>query len=201
MRCQFNISRLFLSLFLSFSFSQSHAAFTAGTQVIFEGELVPIESIKTGNYVLGQHETNGKVWTYPVASTFSENVDELVVLTIGDEILETVAGQRFLTQEDKWTKAEDLQVGDRLIGDNQKSIVVKKVGRKTIKKDVYIFEVEKAHTFFVGRQRILAHNAGDEVKCCPYCMADNDNIMWAEVEKKKRDLIKLNFGKITIVHI
>jgi hypothetical protein len=66
--------------------------------------------------------------------------------------------QVFYCVEYKWVFAKDLCVGDKLVGwsNTLHKVVYKEVLRSP--HNVYTFEVENTHTFFIGKQGILTHN-------------------------------------------
>ena len=62
---------------------------------------------------------------------------------------------------ENWVSAESLKYGDRvLLFDGTYGIIQSvKVNRLATSEITYNFEVEDFHTYFVGEQRVLVHNA------------------------------------------
>lgn len=150
--------RIFLILILLFSFtSPSFAFFPRGTTVLSGGKPVPIEAMSKGQYVRAMHQNTGELGIYPITETFTETVKELVMLTVGKEVIEATPDQLFLTKRN-WVEAGKLHVGDRLINDRGEWIPVRKIKLKKEESTVYHFKVDDAHTFFVGKGKILVHN-------------------------------------------
>ncbi|MGI0015288.1 MAG: Hint domain-containing protein, partial [Nitrososphaera sp.] len=88
------------------------------------------------------------------------HTDPFIVLLILDgETIETTLDHPFYTAERNWVGAGDLAVGEHVRrADGEYGVVraVEIVGRT---QRMYNLTVDEAHTFFVGAQRWLVHNA------------------------------------------
>ena len=96
-----------------------------------------------------------------VLETYVRQVDKLVHLTInGEEILTTV-DHPFYVQNRGFINAGNLLVGDTLISVNGKDLVIEKFFIEETEEpvDVYNFQVEDYHTYFVGECAVWVHNA------------------------------------------
>ena len=62
---------------------------------------------------------------------------------------------------EKWVSACDLEKGDKVLLSDGKYGIVKEVKTKECKEYItYNFEVEDYHTYYVGKNSVLVHNAG-----------------------------------------
>ena len=92
--------------------------------------------------------------------TFVSETEELVRVTVrGEEILCT-PGHPFYSPVKGWTEACRLRAGDILVLVNGEYVVVEQVQHELLEApiQVYNFEVEDFHTYFVSEAAILVHN-------------------------------------------
>lgn len=151
------ISKLILYSFLIFGINQSFASFTKGTMVIYKNYPTLIESIQSGNSILGQHEKTGEVGAFPVANTLTGKSQDIVVITIGDSITQATPDQPFKRANGDWVDAGKLQRGDELISLDGIAII-DSIEKKSGNWEINTFEVLGAHTYFAGTENLLAHN-------------------------------------------
>ena len=70
----------------------------------------------------------------------------------------------YITLGEKWVSACDLEKGDKVLLSEGKYGIVKEVKTKECKEYItYNFEVEDYHTYYVGKNSVLVHNAGCKV--------------------------------------
>ena len=110
-------------------------------------------------------------YSYLIIDVISHVDSEIILLTIDGETLETTAEHPFYVMEaapwlhigqvaGRWVDAGELELGgdvrriDGSTGDVESVVVV------PVQQWMYNLTVETAHTFFVGQQRWLVHNAG-----------------------------------------
>jgi len=74
------------------------------------------------------------------------------------EVIETTAIHPFYTEEG-WKDASELEEGDKILTKEKEKIEIKKVEYNYEPKKVFNFEVANFHTYFIGLQKILVHNA------------------------------------------
>ncbi len=60
----------------------------------------------------------------------------------------------------RWVEAEDLQIGQPLYRGDLGTIAIAKITRETRVETVYNLTVAKSHTYYVGVDKVLVHNAG-----------------------------------------
>ena len=96
----------------------------------------------------------------------------------GEEILCT-PGHPFYSPVKGWTEACRLRAGDILVLVNGEYVVVEQVQHELLEApiQVYNFEVEDFHTYFVSEAAILVHNkCGDFKKANPQQVEQSNNL-------------------------
>ena len=164
----YNGFQMGVSMLSSFSgaASQNMACFIAGTMVLTATGLVAIEKLSAGDVVISTNpdtlETAGKT----VLETYVRKVDKLVHLTINGEEIVTTDNHPFYVQGRGFINAGNLLVGDKLISVNGEDLFVEKHRVEEFDEpvDVYNFQVEDYHTYFVGESAVWVHNNN---KACP----------------------------------
>ena len=138
--------------------------FVAGTFIMTMNGLKAIEGIKAGDMVYSADEKDPtKRGFRPVLETYIRETEKLVHLIVGGrEIISTydhpfyVNGQGFVT-------AVNLCIGSELLDAEGKILRVEGIYREELQdgdtRTVYNFRVEDFHTYFVGENEVLAHNA------------------------------------------
>ncbi len=134
------------------------ACFPAGTKVAVKEGYKNIEEVAVGDEVWAWDEDLYKNELRTVISTMENEVDATIELTIGDEIVETTAEHPFYTRKG-WKEAADLIIGDEIKTRAENWEYIISVNFLYHKKQVYNFEVEKAHTYFVSSKELLVHNS------------------------------------------
>ena len=142
-------------------------SFVAGTLVrLADGNAVPIESLTTGDRVLGRDPTTGEVTEEVViAPIWSSGTKHLVRLAF-DGQTETVlatANHPFWVQSSGWVDAIDLRVGDLAVGSDGQTHPVVGVDDLGGLDDTAVFNLHTSgtHTYFVavGDDEYLVHNS------------------------------------------
>ncbi|MGW4730353.1 polymorphic toxin-type HINT domain-containing protein [Streptomyces shenzhenensis] len=133
--------------------------FPAGTRIATEHGNKPIEQIRPGDRVWTQDPTTGERRLRAVAGVMHRTADALVSVDIGGETLRATTEHPFWVQGKGWTGAEALRPGDRLNTLDGKGERVESVTTSRGPAQVFNFEVEDDHTYFVGAAKVLVHNA------------------------------------------
>ena len=96
-----------------------------------------------------------------VLETYVRQVEKLVHLTINGEEIVTTDNHPFYVQGRGFINAGSLLVGDKLISVNGEDLFVEKHRVEELDEpvDVYNFQVEDYHTYFVGDCAVWVHNA------------------------------------------
>ena len=83
----------------------------------------------------------------------------------GKEII-TTETHPFFVKNQGFIKAGELAIGDELLDSNKNILLVENFDVELTGKPVtvYNFQVEDFHTYYVGENNILVHNAGKEYK-------------------------------------
>ncbi|MGW6910816.1 polymorphic toxin-type HINT domain-containing protein [Streptomyces sp. NPDC054940] len=133
--------------------------FPAGTKVATEHGTKPIEEIKAGDRVWAQDPETGERRLRTVAGVMQRTTDALVSVDMGEETVRATPEHPFWVDGKGWTSAESLHRGDRLRTLDGKGARVESVEKSAVRTQVFNFEVEGDHTYFVGRTKVLVHNA------------------------------------------
>ena len=142
------------------------SCFVAGTLVMAVAGMVAIEKIKSGDKAISTDpetmETSPKI----VLETYIREVTTLVHLTVNGEEIVTTVDHPFYVKNQGFIKAGELIVGDELLDVNGNVLLVENFDVELTDKPVkvYNFQVEDFHTYYVGENNILVHNAGKEYK-------------------------------------
>ena len=98
----------------------------------------------------------------PVLETYVRNVDKLVHLTVNGEEIVTTFDHPFYVNGKGFINAVDLCIGTELVDSTGTILYIEQIYREMLGDEsvrVYNFKVDEYHTFFVGDNVILVHNA------------------------------------------
>jgi RHS repeat-associated protein len=149
-------------------------SFPAGTLVLTEEGLKPIEEIKIGEKVLSMDENTETTSYQPVTDLIqSEQPYRLIEITLNSgKSIEATAEHPFYIKGKGWNPASSLKVGQVLVLHNGTTVVVEEVDTRVRTENVYNLTVANTHNYFVGRDGVLVHNVGSggspSLKCDPY---------------------------------
>lgn len=151
----------------------SKACFIAGTAVLTASGAVDIETIVAGDLVWSKNPETGERALKRVVQTFVNETDELVRVSVNGEVIVTTPEHPFYVPSKGWTGAIHLRAGDILVLHNGKYVIVEQVQHEILEHpiQVYNFEVEDFHTYYVGDSSVLVHNA-----CGPKITAPKNGI-------------------------
>jgi RHS repeat-associated protein len=146
-------------------------SFSADTLVMTPSGLKAISELVEGELVLAYNEATGQIGAYPITDVISHVDAEIVLLTIDGETLETTAEHPFYELEavpglavgqyhPRWTDANELKAGDLVWQADGTTGAVQSIAIVAREQRMYNLTVAEAHTFFVGEQQWLVHNAG-----------------------------------------
>ncbi len=133
--------------------------FTAGTLVSTEQGLRPIETLKEGDRVWALGQGTVEVGLKPITKLFRHEVTNLVVLTVGGEVIETTPEHPFWMRDEGWVRAGQLEVGDELLTRDGAWLTITAVELRQGDFIVFNFEVGDFHSYYVGTDAISVHNA------------------------------------------
>jgi intein/homing endonuclease len=90
-----------------------------------------------------------------------------VDLYVDGEVISTTEEHPFWVPDKGWVEAGDLQVGDLLTTEDGIIIDIDGIEQREGEFEVYNFEVEDFHTYFVSELEVLVHNACQTIYKAP----------------------------------
>ena len=137
------------------------ACFIAGTTILTATGLVEIEKLAAGDKVISTNLDTLETAEKTILETYVRQVDKLVHITINGEEIITTDNHPFYVQGRGFIEAGSLLVGDKLISVNGEDLTIEDYYIKLTEEpiSVYNFQVEDFHTYFVGKNGVLVHNA------------------------------------------
>ena len=135
--------------------------FVAGTLILTAEGLKRIEEIKAGDRVLSA-DTETMISEYKtVLETFVRRTNEIIHIFIENEEITTTVDHPFWVNGKGFVPAMNLVIGSELINDKGDIVCVENIRRETNRDgvEVFNFKVEDFHTYYVGENGILVHNA------------------------------------------
>lgn len=141
--------------------AHGNTCFVAGTLVATVNGLVAIENIKAGDKVIATDPETMKVAAKTVVETYVRTDPKLYHIVISGEEFITTETHPFYVQQKGFVKAGELNVGDKLLDINGKTLVIEEITIEITEEPttVYNFQVEDFHTYHVGENGVLVHNA------------------------------------------
>jgi hypothetical protein len=132
------------------------SCFVAGTPVWTQAGPVAIEKIKIGDLVLSQDPHTGEISYRPVIDRTVRPPCGTVKMVVNDETIVATRGHRFWISGQGWEMAKFLKAGLPIvaIGGSLKL----ESANPDQEAEAYNLEVGEFHTYFVGKNRILAHD-------------------------------------------
>jgi hypothetical protein len=168
----YNKFQMGVSLLSSFTgaASQNMACFIAGTTILTATGFVAIEKLAAGDKVISTNPDTLETAEKTVLETYVRQIDKLVHITINGEEIVTTVDHPFYVQGRGFIEAGKLLVGDKLISVKGEDLIVEDYYIKLTKEpvSVYNFQVEDFHTYFVGENGVLVHNAQYETDIGDY---------------------------------
>jgi RHS repeat-associated protein len=134
------------------------ACFVAGTEVLTEHGLVPIEDIKAGDLVWAFDEESSESVLCRVLEGFKRTTSRLVILMVDGTQIQTTPEHPFWVTGRGWVPAEDLQAEDTLMSRDGMLLHIDVINQTEGRFIVFNVEVEGAHTYYVSVKEILVHN-------------------------------------------
>lgn len=134
--------------------------FVEGTLVLTEDGLIPIEDVEVGDYVWAENPDTGDITLKEVLDTFEKQVDTIVTITVDDEEIKTTEAHLFYIEDTGWIPANMLQEGDILTLEDGRNVPIQRIETNTYNHyvNVYNFEVDDFHTYYVSDFSVLVHN-------------------------------------------
>jgi len=142
-------------------YGENGVCFVAGTPIHTEAGLTPIEEIKPGDLVWSWNESTNKAELKPVVETYINPCTELLRLSICGEVITCTPQHRFYVPQKGWTRAYALRAGDELVLLDGETVILDGIQHDRLESsvNVYNFQVEDTHSYYVGKAGVRAHNA------------------------------------------
>jgi len=146
----------------------THAAFISGTKVLADSGFVGIEEVGVGQKVLGYKANVQSPHEYVVGEKFLYTPKTLVRIAVGGTLLYATETQQFLSSGHEWKRAGNLTADDQLMALDRQFYPVDSVAAvaNDKKQFAHTFEVEDAHTYYVAKLGIVAHNPNTPGGAC-----------------------------------
>ncbi len=127
-----------------------------GTPVSTNAGPLPIEKVRPGDYVLSQHPETGELQYRPVVDTTVRPPCPSLRIGVGKEEIVATRGHPLWVTGEGWVMAKELRVGDQLHGlRGPVRIDYIEPGPDS---QAFNLVVADHHNYFVGGQRVLAHD-------------------------------------------
>jgi hypothetical protein len=133
--------------------------FAPDSLLVTQDGLRPIEQIKLGDWVWAYDETTGVNSLKEVVRTFARDTDWVVILEIGNEVVQATLEHPFWQDGIGWRRAGELTAGDRVQSISGVPATVTHAEHRLAPQPVFNIEVTDAHTYFVSPTKLLVHNA------------------------------------------
>ena len=133
--------------------------FTARTQIYTKNGYKNIENVQVGDLVWAYNEKTNNQELKKVINTYVKVRDHIYKIYFGENIIEATEDHPFFIGG-SWLKVKELKVGDLLTLYNGKKLPISKIEFIKGKFEVFNFEVEEDHTYYVSLGNILVHNSG-----------------------------------------
>ena len=144
-----------------------------------------------------------------IKSTTVNKVNRLTELEIDGEIIQCTETHPFQVKGKGWVDACDLQPGDVIYTKDWNTAIVQSVNLIEFDEpvEVFNFEVEDCHTYFVGEIGVLVHNtncgntgrSGKQARLRE--IADDDKVSSALRGEIKRDMNQIARGKRKTIRV
>lgn len=139
--------------------------FKAGTKILTQNGLKNIEDIKVGDKVYSRNENTSDIELKEVLEVYRNSVEyNICKVSTQNDILECTEEHKFYEKTKGWIEAYKLKNEDILINNNGEEVKITKVEIEKSKykqmNKVYNIKVKDNHNYFVGKDKILVHNAG-----------------------------------------
>ena len=138
--------------------SGSGGCFAEGTEVTAKEGPKAIEQIEAGDFVWASDPEIGTIALAEVTQVYVRTSDDLLVLKVAHEEIETTSEHPFWVIGKGWTRAGALVVGDLLRTLNGDELAIQGIQRREGCITVYNIHVAGSHTYFVSKKQVLVHN-------------------------------------------
>jgi RHS repeat-associated protein len=149
---------------LSGKFRKACNSFDADTEVWTEEGIKHILGLEIGDKVWAYNEETGELELQDIVHLIQREGDyQLIELSVGDETIKTTANHPFYVkaiESWEWKNASELKAGDIVKDQQGNGLAVVAINTKLHNGKVFNLTVDNVHTYLVGKQGVVAHNAG-----------------------------------------
>jgi len=140
--------------------TRNGACFISGTIINTATGQVPIEQLKSGDYVYSENVETGEIAKKEVIETYIRNSELLVHIWIMGQEIQVTPNHRFYSLGGGWVEAESLVEGDNLKTISGELVSIQAVEYEVLEAPitVYNLQVDDYHTYYVGNYGVLVHN-------------------------------------------
>ncbi len=144
--------------------SDDPVCFAKGTLIHTSGGLIPIEKLIVGDRVWSYDENTGTTVINKVSRIYATPNQQILELKFESEegkseIFRVTAEHPFMVVDRGWIPVSELNPEDIISSINDKVMIFKSLNNLIETQTVYNIEVEKQHSYFVGENGLLVHNA------------------------------------------
>ena len=130
-------------------------------------KLVSVENLELGNWIIFDDPLTENILEAKQVLKATAKADGSYELQLDDEIVTVSDKQEFWIKDEKWVQAKDLESGDLLQTDDGDFVAVDGIEVREGSYEVYNFEVEDFHTYFVSQDGVLVHNIDCDISKRP----------------------------------
>ncbi len=159
-----NISRV--ENMLARCLNEGGGCFLPNTPIATPTGLTPIQNIKIGSQVNSYDEVTQKSLIKTVTNVFTKTTNKIYDIIVGSDTLHATPEHPFYTNG-KWTIAQNLRKGMNLLTLAGMLLPITQINAHDTLATVHNFEVQDAHTYYVGKQQTLVHNLCAPLTLCP----------------------------------
>lgn len=133
-----------------------HECLAAGTMIMTNQGLKPVESLAIGDMVVAQDIDSGEIQLKAVLKTTVRNASQLINISVGNEVITASAGHPFWIVGEGWKMASELQTGME-IHSMQGPQRISKIEKGTFDRS-YNLIVSDFASYFIGPNMLLSHD-------------------------------------------
>ncbi len=161
--------------------------FVAGTAVLTAAGKKAIETVQLGDVIPCVDHITGEAAEKRVVSTTVNRVNRLIELDIDGEVIQCTETHPFQVKGKGWVDAAELAPNDAVYTKDWGTATVKSVSLLELDTpvEVFNFEVEDCHTYFVGELALLVHNGPCNSKFYKATRTDTGVQRGAEITRKQ----------------
>lgn len=143
--------------------------FVAGTEILTERGMVPIEQIRVGDLVMARDPETGETAFKPVTTLFVNDEDPVWELVVDTEDGETEThrvtdNHPYWVNGRGWVEVKNLKPGMEIATSDGDPVTLTSIVNTGKIERTFNFEVADFHTYFVGDSHVLVHNCSGRMK-------------------------------------